>query len=887
MWKYRLAIVLCTLLGAGLVLSVPALALSQRGHVFSFPFGMKGKGEDQFSDPSGIAVNDATGDLYVADHKNKRVEEFEPVLNGAGELVSEHPVGAFEAPSPGAVAVDNSTEGSDPSRSDVYVVGANGKAIHKFSAEGAALGVINQFQIGGSKAKFEAIEGIAVDSSGSLFVYQEDGTIYRFNDAASNEVELSLQAGLTRPGRPGFALDAEDNFYAGVQGEGGFPVVSKLEGITGNVLIEELDGEATSAVAVNPADVPANAVNERNDVYVSNGTSIAQFGPEVEGKRGALIQRFGAPGMKEGAGIAVDSQTGTVYVTDAASDNVDVFALEPVGPPKIEDLSAQPVVPPTPTARRLGAQVDPTGSDTHYYFEYGASSCTATPPSCTKTTPTDIGGAFADTEVSLELTGLVPATYHYRVVAESSLGTTASPERTFTIVELPSGLPDGRAWELVSPPERHGAPIEALNREGGLILAAEDGDALTYVVDGSITEEPQGDRAPEPQQVLATRGPEGWSSQEIVTPGSSPQGLALGFAPEYQFFSPDLSLALVDPYAITVQSEPPLVPEATQSTIYLRDDTTGTYLPLVTEANVPAGTEFGRRLAFMGATPDLSHVVLHSATALTEPPSGPGLYEWSAGKLQLVSVLPDGAPAPEATLGYSHLAAHAISSDGTRVIWTASGETPGHLYMRDTAIGETVQLDAAQGVTEPGVGAARFQTASGDASRVFFTDDQRLTPDSTAEPTNEQSDLYECEMVKEAGKLVCHLRDLTVAQTEGERAGVQSLLFGASEDGTSLYLVATGVLATNENGDGESARPGNNLYELHEEGTEWRTTFIAALSSEDSPEWRGNTFADTAFLTARVSPNGRYLAFMTAASPTGYDNVDPEQRQARRGGLPL
>ena len=37
-----------------------------------------------------------------------------------------------------------------------------------------------------------------------------------------------------------------------------------------------------------------------------------------------------------------------------------------------------------------------------------------------------------------------------------------------------------------------------------------------------------------------------------------------------------------------------------------------------------------------------------------------------------------------------------------------------------------------------------------------------------------------------------------------------------------------------------------------------------------------------AFLTARVSPDGRYLAFMSAASLTGYDNVDasPEAKGA-------
>ena len=53
------------------------------------------------------------------------------------------------------------------------------------------------------------------------------------------------------------------------------------------------------------------------------------------------------------------------------------------------------------------------------------------------------------------------------------------------------------------------------------------------------------------------------------------------------------------------------------------------------------------------------------------------------------------------------------------------------------------------------------------------------------------------------------------------------------------------------------------------------------LSREDKPEWEGEIIADTAYLTARVSPNGRYLAFMSDASPTGYDNVDQNSGAAR------
>ncbi len=138
-------------------------------------------------------------------------------------------------------------------------------------------------------------------------------------------------------------------------------------------------------------------------------------------------------------------------------------------------------------------------------------------------------------------------------------------------------------------------------------------------------------------------------------------------------------------------------------------------------------------------------------------------------------------------------------------------------------------------------------------------------------------------MVVAGGKLTCKLTDLTVDQNAGEHANVQGLLFGTSQDGTSTYFVAQGVLASNENGNHEKALAGkDNLYEAHFDGSQWSRTFIGTLSSEDNPEWEGFHVSNMAFLTARVSPDGRYLAFMSAASLTGYDNVDasPEAKGA-------
>ena len=143
-------------------------------------------------------------------------------------------------------------------------------------------------------------------------------------------------------------------------------------------------------------------------------------------------------------------------------------------------------------------------------------------------------------------------------------------------------------------------------------------------------------------------------------------------------------------------------------------------------------------------------------------PSAAGLYEWSQGKpaseaLALVSVLPDGATASDEDGQSPSLgdaggtnARGAISSDGNRVIWSEADEQG--LYLRDTATGETIKLNAAQGngSTEPGEGGVvlpepeegqqlvHFQTASTDGSRVFFTDTARLSGQSSEEPVGEE-----------------------------------------------------------------------------------------------------------------------------------------------------
>jgi hypothetical protein len=582
-------------------------------------------------------------------------------------------------------------------------------------------------------------------------------------------------------------------------------------------------------------------------------------------------------------------KVGTVYhyrvvaenkagVTDGPDQTFRTVLAAPVDVTYATGVSATEAV--------LHAQINPLGNDTHIYFQYGTEDCQSNPSACADSPAPpgdDIGSGLQDTPGEARITGLEPGTsYHYRVIAANILGTGEGRERTFTTLAQENGpvaLPDHRAWELVTPQDKGGAPVEALTREGGIILASTDGSALTYVARNALGDEAAGNRSPEMQQVLATRDPSTWTSQDLATPNITAKGLETGKAPEYQFFSPNLTGAIVEPPE--PGTEPPLAEGVTQSTSYLRDNLKGTYAPLVTEADTAPGTQFNGLTYFAYATADLSHVVIASSVALTGAGSSHGLYEWSGGQLVFVSVRPNGKAAKSPELGLNgSILAHTISNNGSRVVWTNREDVNtrgGHLYLRDVVRGETVQLDAAQGVAEPEKGSALFQAASSDGSRIFFTDRQRLRPDSTAEPGQGlgSPDLYECEVVEVSGRLACDLKDLTIDRNAGEHANVQGLAFGANEDGTSVYLVAQGVLASNRNGNNEEAVNGqDNLYEIHDNGEKWDTRFIATLSGEDSPEWEGNQLYNSAYLTARVSPNGRYLAFMSAAPITGYDNVD-------------
>jgi hypothetical protein len=658
---------------------------------------------------------------------------------------------------------------------------------------------------------------------------------------------------------------------------------------------------ATLNGTVNPAGVELNAATEGCRFEWGETTEPYEHTAPCD-KSAAQIGTGAAP-VEVHAAVSglLAGKTYHFRLVAANANDVNAVLDEPsrgadssFGPPLLESSSVAAV---SSTAATLQAQAQPNGVDTRLHFEYG----TEAGVYGHSTAVADLGSAGAAQSVSQPIQGLAPlVTYHYRVVIENVFGTVTSEDHSFTTQgQAVSGLPDARAWELVSPPDKNGIALEAIPREGGVIQAAADGGGLAYIAKGPIDSEPAANRSPTESQLLARRGPGGWSTLDIATPHQAAVGVLVGHNSEYRVFSGDLSLGLVEPEGAT-----PLSPLASERTPYLRRSS-GEYVPLVYPGNVPEGVKFGGKEfhpeSYVGspevvsATPDLSHVLLSSPSVLSSPSfTAAGhysLYEWAAGAIGLVSEIPlapatlcgGSAPAcvPAAVKGFDpprqNGVGHKISDDGNRVFFETNSSASNGLYLRDVARGETIQLDVPNAGAQGGRGRPVFQDASVDGARVFFTDGAKLTADSKAEGNN--PDLYMCEIGETASHLACTLKDLTVDSNPGESGGVLGGVIGASSDGSAVYFVANGALtgaqgAVHGNCIGAST-PSNlsaaascNLYRYDTATGE--TRLIAILSNRDVGDWA--EWSD--HRTARVSPDGRWLAFMSQRPLTGYDNRD-------------
>jgi WD40-like Beta Propeller Repeat len=508
------------------------------------------------------------------------------------------------------------------------------------------------------------------------------------------------------------------------------------------------------------------------------------------------------------------------------------------------------------------------------------------------------------------------------------------PNEQLRVEQHEAGLPDCRAYELVSPLEKNDQSASPFDGR-----AAVSGEAVTYLSTGIFAESKS---APALEsRYISRRTSGGWSTESIMPPSYNlVKSSALYIPFQELLFTPDLSKGLLASKYYT-----PLVggePEG-YINVYLADTETGSYqtvsnaTPPETEIKPYGENAYGSESPQpQGGSTDLSSVVFSEGFSLCcgASPETHHLYEWSGSRLGLVDVAPGGGNFNKgdfATFGASAVYGnsqfygnpwHAVSADGSRVFFTEEQEgKTAQLYVRENPLSpvedcsvqgdactvevSASQRDNAQGEPEAdphGPRTAFYRDASADGSRVFFTSRAELTSDAFTGPEDNAANLYEYNLNTGV------LSDLTVDKTDPDGAAVVGLAT-AGEDGSYIYFVANGVLSEAANSQGAKAGPGDckeeagevvgertcSLYVEHYNGTAWEAPrFIATLAGSstqefvieggsvnvDEDDWVGyeNRSADFGPGThsVRVTPDGKTLVFQSERSLTGYDNEPAE-----------
>jgi hypothetical protein len=810
-----------------------------------------------------IAVDGASGKTYLADSGFDVVFVFD----SAGTYLetwhgSNTPGGSFGG---GYVSV-----AADNSSGDIYVVASSHQVIDVFDSEGHYL-TQTSHSVGGLP------KGITVDqASGKLYVSYESavGIFAKFlipdvttgpaNEITGTNVRLTgiVNTAGTEP------ADTLSDCH--------FDYVTKTAFESAGFSNLHSDGEApcepvASSIPVDATDHPVTAHLE----HLTPGTAY-RFRLKAVNQNG-----FPSVGMVE----SVETLPAP-SITSVVSANVGASSAD------------------------LNAEVNPRGYPTHYHFEWGPcatpSTCVTSPYGNSIPVPDEaIGSGTTPDPVATHLSNLQEGiTYHWRVLATNPNGTEASADHTFVyLTGTPvqrncsneafrtgpsAALPDCRAYELVTPPRKNGATVGYV-AIGIRPLVSTDGARMianTIQCFGGATSCPAA-RQVEGTPYAFERGSDGWKTIPLTLPATQVEINSAWAA------NPETGAALF--------SAP--TPPTDQDDFYARAPS-GNFADV---GPISQPSDGGLGVNPIGGSPveataDLSHIVwgAHPSWIFdnTTPGGGDALYEYvGVGNAQPFQVGVTGPKNSRALvsvcgadlgLGYG-----ALSADGRTVYFVArscSGGSAANAHVpvpADTLYARVDgELPSAHTVaisdptpSECGAGAgsaeqtcrgaapadAKFIAASADGSKVLFTSTRQLTDDASEGSNN----LYLYDFNQPESQ---RLTALSAGDTSGLGPQVEGLL-AITPDGSHVYFVASGVLGEGPNAQGKSAAEGeNNLY-LYQGG---HATFVATLSGADQKEWVRSV------PTANVTSNGHFLVFTSEADLTPDDSSAPGASQVFR-----
>ena len=298
-----------------------AAVLDGEAQVFLFEWGEPGNADGQFSEPSGISI-DSSGNIYVADSLNNRIQKFDD--QGAFILKwgsAGSGIGQFDSPQ--GIAIDSSD--------CVYVVDRSNNRIQKFDHSGNFL--MAWGSSGSANGNFDRPFGIAVDSSDNIYVTDSgNDRVQKFNSSGN----FLSNWGATGSGTGQFVLPQA----IAIASAGDYPDTVYVGDATNRIQRFDTDGGSAAAMFADGRDdgqlkdLRGIAVDSASHLMVSDSgnSRIQNLWPVGDG---GFVTKWGIFGRDEGqfdrpSGVAV-ATSATVYVVDSGNNRIQVFG--PPSPP--------------------------------------------------------------------------------------------------------------------------------------------------------------------------------------------------------------------------------------------------------------------------------------------------------------------------------------------------------------------------------------------------------------------------------------------------------------------------------------------------------------------------------------------------------------------------
>lgn len=390
---------------------------------------------------------DAKGDIYLDNSEVHAVYEYAP----SGEFMREFKT--EEAPLLEGKLGEQDGIAIDPASKRLLVTvgnevgGVKLGAVDEFATEGPEAGKfvaqITETKAGG---KLEKPVGVAVDSQGDVYVTEE-----------------AYQVGLGATG-----------------GRNAIDVWSALGLPTPSVKIGEASGRTPSGAVLNGSvDPEGHSVSECRFQYIEEASYLKDSAAPEHGFEDAAANGGGEEPCSPAATQLVandEYQPVSASITNVVSGTTYRYRLvaksegeaqsevRAFTAPHKPAISAPRAVNVSSAYAELDAQIDPLGASTTYHFEYDTRPYSGEETHGTSVpAPDDSLGSGGPTGSSQESVSqhigslAADTTYYFRAVATNEIGSEYGEQQTFTTLpETPTGLPDHRAYELVTPANKQG-----------------------------------------------------------------------------------------------------------------------------------------------------------------------------------------------------------------------------------------------------------------------------------------------------------------------------------------------------------------------------------------------------------------------------------------------